>query len=65
MEVIEKGTGRADACQRNARPVQVRSRTVHILAQRRREALRGAALAAAWAALMLLTGFLEGSTWPM
>lgn len=65
MEVIEKGAGRADACQRVARPVSVRRRTVPILTQRQRETLQGAALAAAWAALMLLTGFLEGSTWPM
>lgn len=65
MEVIKERRGRAYAGKHTTRPVTVRYRTVPILSEGRREALEGLAGALVCTACIVVTGIVEGSTWPM
>lgn len=65
MEVIKKERGRVAAGKHRTRPVTVHMRTVPILTEGQRERVREALAGAAMIGLVVLTGLVEGSTWPM
>lgn len=64
MEVKAR-RGRVAAGKHRTRPITVHYRTVPMLADGRREALRGYLGIALIAACIAAVGAVEGSTWPM
>lgn len=63
--VIKRKAGRVAAGKHRTRPVEVHMRTVPILTEGRRERVREALAGAAIVGCVVLTGIVEGSTWPM
>lgn len=63
--VIKEKEGRVFAGKHRTRPVTVHMRTVPILAEGQRERVREALAGAAIVGCVVLTGLVEGSTWPM
>lgn len=63
--VIKRKEGRVAAGKHRTRPVEVHMRTVPILADGQRERVREALAGAAIVGCVVLTGLVEGSTWPM
>lgn len=63
--VIKKREGRVAAGKHRTRPVEVHMRPVPILTEGQRERVREALAGAAIVGCVVLTGLIEGSTWPM
>lgn len=63
--VIKRKEGRVFAGKHQTRPVEVHMRTVPILTEGQRERAREAVAGAAIVGCVVLTGLVEGSTWPM
>lgn len=63
--VVKRKEGRVFAGKHQTRPVEVHMRTVPILTEGQRERAREAVAGAAMIGLVVLTGLVEGSTWPM
>lgn len=63
--VIKRKRGRVAAGKHRTRPVTVHMRTVHILTEGQRERVREALAGTAIVGCVVLTGLIEGSTWPM
>lgn len=63
--VVKRKAGRVAAGKHRTRPVEVHMRTVPILTEGQRERAREAVAGAAMIGLVMLTGLIEGSTWPM
>lgn len=65
MEVIKKKRGRVAAGKHRTRPVEVHMRTVPTLTEGQCERVREALAGAVIVGCVVLTGIVEGSTWPM
>lgn len=63
--VVKRKEGRVFAGKHQTRPVEVHMRTVPILTEGQRERARGCAGCAVIVGCVVLTGIVEGSTWPM
>lgn len=63
--VIKRKAGRVAAGKHRTRPVEVHMRTVPILSDAQRERARECVGCAAVVGCVVLTGLVEGSTWPM
>lgn len=63
--VVKRKEGRVFAGKHRTRPVEVHMRTVPILTDGQRERVREALAGAAIVGCVVLTGLVEGSTWPI
>ncbi|OUP37938.1 hypothetical protein [Olsenella sp. An188] len=64
MEVIKEKRGRVRVGKRETRPVTVHYRTIPMLTDDQRENLQGCLGLLLITACIVITGLIEGSTWP-
>ena len=64
MEVIKERRGRVRVGKRETRPVTVHYRTIPMLTEEQRENLRGCLGLVLITVCIIITGLIEGSTWP-
>ncbi|HIU04346.1 MAG TPA: hypothetical protein IAD14_02610 [Candidatus Coprousia avicola] len=64
MEVIKERRGRVRVGKRETRPVTVHYRTIPMLTDDQRENLQGCLGLLLITACIVITGLIEGSTWP-
>ena len=64
MEVIKEKRGRVRVGKRETRPVTVHYRTIPMLPDDQRENLQGCLGLLLITACIVITGLIEGSTWP-
>lgn len=64
MEVIKERRGRVRVGKRETRPVTVHYRTIPMLTDEQRENLQGCLALLLIAVCIVITGLIEGSTWP-
>mgnify|MGYP006934880184 CR=1 FL=1 len=64
MEVIKERRGRVRVGKRETRPVTVHYRTIPMLTDDQRENLQGCLGLLLITACIVVTGLIEGSTWP-
>lgn len=64
MEVIKERRGRVRVGKRETRPVTVHYRTIPMLTDEQRESLKGCLGLILITVCIIITGLIEGSTWP-
>lgn len=64
MEVIKERRGRVRVGKRETRPITVHYRTIPMLTDDQRENLQGCLGLLLITACIVITGLIEGSTWP-